>query len=371
MSVVASLVCAAIGHAGLVIPPARNNYNNSDPSEIVHRWTGGRRLGGPCAGSACLWFNEGCFAGCDTCVEGFPALPANFSNDSQKNYYGQPNCATPLEPTLPEQYRTWNIGNKSPFGDYGKYHPWRSPGHAPTSDPCGVAGGYATPTGGGGETPMGARQGDKGSALPSHAGVRTQWRASAIAEVGWMLAANHGGGYLYSMCPAGAALTEACLDLTPLAFADDFHVIRYIAGPKVGTELVINATDVAEGTHPAGSVWRRNPIPACNCDRGFGCKVGGDAASGAAAYWNGSSPEPAGGYSCPTGVAFAPPFDFGYGQQLWDQGANTHPAEAMNTWVIVDRLHVPARKGRYVLRWRWDVEQNSQIWSHCADVEVV
>ena len=139
----------------------------------------------------------------------------------------------------------------------------------------------------------------------------------------------------------------------------------------MGTELALDATDVSVGTHPAGSAWRRNPIPACNCDRGFKCVAGGAAENGERAYWNGSNPVPH-GYDCPTGVAFAPPFDFGYGQQLWDQGKQTHPAEAMDTWVIVSRLLVPdVPRGGYVLRWRWDVEQNSQVWTHCGDVEVV
>ena len=156
----------------------------------------------------------------------------------------------------------------------------------------------------------------------------------------------------------------------PLAYADNYHTIRYLAGPKLGTELIINATDVAVGVHPPGSTWRRNPIPACNCDRGFNCEVGGDGPSGARAYWNGTNPSPA-GYPCPTGVAFAPPFDYGYGQQLWNSGEKMQPAEAMNTWAIVDRVKVPLEKGSYVLRWRWDVEQNSQIWSHCADISIV
>eukprot|EP00326_Haptolina_ericina_P000681 CAMPEP_0181207818 /NCGR_PEP_ID=MMETSP1096-20121128/21792_1 /TAXON_ID=156174 ORGANISM="Chrysochromulina ericina, Strain CCMP281" /NCGR_SAMPLE_ID=MMETSP1096 /ASSEMBLY_ACC=CAM_ASM_000453 /LENGTH=374 /DNA_ID=CAMNT_0023298851 /DNA_START=49 /DNA_END=1173 /DNA_ORIENTATION=+ len=372
LSLILSLLWATAAHAhgGLVIPPPRNNYNNSDPREIVHPWTDGRRLGGPCAGSACLWFNEGCFSGCPSCIEGFPMLPANFSPSAQMNYYGKPNCDRPTGPTLPEKYRTWNIKNLSPFSDYTKYHPWRSPGHAPTSDPCGVAGGYAKPTGGGGETPMGATQGDRGSALPRHAEVRTEWPAGGVAEVGWMLAANHGGGYLYSLCPAGSELTEACLDQMPLAYADSFHTIRYIAGPEEGTELIINATDVSVGTHPVGSAWRVNPIPACNCDKGFGCSVGGSAEGGDQAYWNGTNPTPK-GFDCPTGTAFQPPFDYGYGQQLWDLGPGTEPPEAMNTWVIIDHLKVPAAKGEYVLRWRWDVEQNSQIWSHCADVTIV
>ena len=69
------------------------------------------------------------------------------------NYYGAPNCEAPREPTLPEEFRTWNLGDVSAVGDFTRYHPWRSPGAAPVADACGVAGGYATPQGGGGETP--------------------------------------------------------------------------------------------------------------------------------------------------------------------------------------------------------------------------
>ena len=38
---------------------------------------------------------------------------------------------------------------------------------------------------------------------------------------------------------------------------------------------------------------------------------------------------------------------------------------------IVDELRVPSTLGKFVLRWRWDTEQNPQIWTHCADVEIV
>ena len=50
----------------------------------------------------------------------------------------------PSSPTLPEQYRTWNIHNLSAQGDFTKFHPWRSPGRAPVADPCGIASGYIT-----------------------------------------------------------------------------------------------------------------------------------------------------------------------------------------------------------------------------------
>jgi len=39
----------------------------------------------------------------------------------------------------------------------------------------------------------------------------------------------------------------------------------------------------------------------------------------------------------------------------------------------VDRLAVPTTlaPGLYVLGFRWDAEQTSQVWSSCADVEIV
>ena len=60
---------------------------------------------------------------------------------------------------------------------------------------------------------------------------------------------------------------------------------------------------------------------------------------------------------------------YGYGQQVWDLADPKAPDNAL--WVIVDRVRAPAAKGDYVLRWRWDAEQTSQVWSSCADITVV
>ena len=39
---------------------------------------------------------------------------------------------------------------------------------------------------------------------------------------------------------------------------------------------------------------------------------------------------------------------------------------------VVDVLRVPIVKpGRYVLQWRWDAERSDQIWSNCADINIV
>ena len=119
--------------------------------------------------------------------------PGNASTGA--NYYGLPNASfcTPTAATLPDQYRTWNLKNLSNHGDFTQFHPWRSPGRAPVSDPCGVSGGYlvgamAAPAA------VGSQRGDLGSKLHPLKGVNTTWFKGASEEVGFMLGANHGGG---------------------------------------------------------------------------------------------------------------------------------------------------------------------------------
>ena len=40
-------------------------------------------------------------------------------------------------------------------------------------------------------------------------------------------------------------------------------------------------------------------------------------------------------------------------------------------WHITDRVYAPTDPGGYVLQWRWDNEQTPQIWTTCADIEVI
>jgi len=340
------------GHGSLVIPPARNNYGQKDPANTTGNPHSNQ---GPCVGGACLWFSEGCFLGCQTCSATMP---------NGGNQLNKPNCTdfVPNTPQLPEEYRTYNIHNLSESGDFTRYHPWRSPGRAPISDPCGVAGAYLTPTGGGGETPEGAHQGDRGSNLPPTR-IQTNWIAGKTAEVGWMIAANHGGGYSYSLCPKTQPLTEECLNKMTLKFADENHTIRYLDEKP---SIRIPARDVSIGTFPEGSTWRLNPIPPCSCDWGRGCKV------------NGTQPVSRAYRECMdcnlsecgkrVGTEWPLPFPYGYGQQIWNR---ERPSPTADDWVIVDSVQVPTAPGAYVLRWRWDTEQNPQVWTHCADITIV
>lgn len=250
------------------------------------------------------------------------------------------------------------------MGDFTRFHPWRSPGRAPVADPCGVAGGYLDHSGGT-PPPIGSKRGALGSELPPLKGVKTTWFSGHAEEVGFMLGANHGGGYLYSMCPKTSNLTEECMAAHPLPFVGDHHTIRYLDGRA---ELQIPARSVSEGTYPAGSTWRVNPIPACNCDRGFHCGKGDHPAD--IPYFNGTQPVPK-GFDCSHGTMFDVPFDYGYGQQVWNLKGPEKSGLAADTWQIVDQVLAPDTPGEYVLRWRWDVEQNPQIWTHCADITVV
>jgi hypothetical protein len=83
------------------------------------------------------------------------------------------------------------------------------------------------------------------------------------------------------VCPKGkGGPSEACFQAHALPFADGRTTIRYEDGTRA--DFGIAATDVSVGTKPAGSAWRKNPIPMCNCDVGTGCRAKG-AGGGAAA----------------------------------------------------------------------------------------
>ena len=123
---------------------------------------------------------------------------------------------------------------------------------------------------------------------------------------------------------------------------------------------------------PNGSAWRLNPIPACNCDQGDMCSARDDATDLQKAYADDGPPQPKGdasatGDDCPTGTQFPVPFPYGYGMHLWYNNEN---GPSRNMWAIVDEVQVPNILGDFVLRWRWDTEQNPQIWTNCADVHI-
>jgi hypothetical protein len=159
--------------------------------------------------------------------------------------------------------------------------PWRFPGSSKPIDSCGIASGFlpdATvqyPHRFVNSKDMDIRQGQKGTELPE--GPITEWNAGSTVDVSFYLVVNHGGGYQYRVCPKNnndndnndAVISEACFEQHPLAFADTVHSV-VVDGQK-NNPIVIPATDVSSGTIPQNSVWRRIPLPACNCDSGGNC----------------------------------------------------------------------------------------------------
>jgi hypothetical protein len=75
-------------------------------------------------------------------------------------------------------------------------------------------------------------------------------------------ARHHGGGYAYRLAPADGPLTEETFRKMPLDFVGN-SILRW-GGDKT-TQIEFNTTErgweTNVGTIPAGSTWRKFPIP--------------------------------------------------------------------------------------------------------------
>ncbi len=183
-----------------------------------------------------------------------------------------------------------------------------------------------------------------------------------------------GGGYSYRLCKNELGkVNEHCFQQTPLRFASaDTQWLQHTNGSRYAIAL----TKLSVGTTPSGSEWARVPIPGCligNCSKGvdpatgknFPCPEG---------YANGTR-----GFSdsC-TEFQFPEPLPglhgFGYtnnnerridvvhGGDSASEGPNG--GDHFHDYSIVDEVVVPTnlQPGDYLLSWRWDCEQTTQIW---------
>jgi len=232
--------------------------------------------------------------------------------------------------------------------------PWRAPGTAVPASPCGV---HQT----NGKDGLALQKTPRGD----------PWQAGSTVSVAHSLGANHGGGYSWRLCPDESLSTstspddaEKCFQQNPLRFADTQHTLKW----KNGTQVKIDAMQTDQGTVPAGSQWRRNPIPANEFCAEFGC---GDCSwlQGWDAKANGDCP------------AFQPPCDGCYGGVVDSHADPAHgfPEGHSNSghedFSVFDDVIVPEglAPGNYVLQWRWDTESlpHQQVWTNCADISVV
>jgi len=248
-----------------------------------------------------------------------------------------------MEPTNNDpEFRTWDPYGDDANPDQHKYNPWRAPGKAPVNDPCGLAsGGKLGHTNAYSAIPAGYTAGDKGSeVLPET--EATLWQAGATATVGWALSAQHSGGYSYRLCPKTATLTEECFQSNTLDFTGKNQTI-HMNDDSAPDKEIMTRTYIA----PDGSQWRTNPVPACLSGKEERSHAGRATAD------------------CAYGTEFEPGFD--EFTQGYLRPANTGP----NRFSVMDEVKVPNKPGEYVLGWRWDCEEADQVWTSCADIEIV
>ena len=207
-----------------------------------------------------------------------------------------------------------------------------------------------------------AHEGQAGSTLPPlPSGSQATWKAGVAYEVGWTVAANHGGGYSYRLAPASAPLTEATFQKMPLDFVGN-SILRW-DGDK-STQVEFNTTEKGwetnEGTAPAGSMWRKNPIPSGLWERegpSFepACKESAECIAGYSNFHGYGV-----GSLASMGTCKCSGFSSGAGGPL------------LPNLEVVDSVMIPAgtAPGRYVIQWRWDCEESDQIWASCSDVTI-
>ena len=338
-------------------------------------------------GQACYWFSNGCTVGCSECdgtsnhvghgdqkflYKGMSAATMRRHNLTIENPWSpapgemilnrsstkalkiRPNCAAPTrKPTICDSsLRTANTQAECGSAeDIYFFSPWRAPGSAPVIDACGSAGGRHPGQGIGGagaqfQNSSVAQQGDMGSRLPPMPSQAT-WKRGELAEVGWTVMANHGGGYAYRLAPYGAPLTEATFRRLPLDFVGD-SMLRWDGDHS--TQIAFNASRVAVGTMPVGSMWSKNPIPTTLWER--------------------------------EGPSFSPVCEESeackqsqiYGGKPGDCRCSgfSNYGPLLPNLEIVDHVAIPTSltPGRYVLQWRWDCEESDQVWASCSDVTI-
>lgn len=339
-------------------------------------------------GQACYWFSNGCTVGCEECDgttnhpgrgnqrwrwRGLSGKELRSKNLTINNPWSPKAGEMVLDPNTTKGLVAGSTCDKPTMGaticdpelrtlntqaecgspeDYTYYSPWRAPGAAPVLDACGVAGGRFPgqgigPGGAQYQNTSLARQSDLGSALPPMESQAT-WKAGSNVEVGWTVMANHGGGYAYRLAPADAPLTEETFRKIPLDFVGK-SALRWDG--DASTQLEFDAWQVEVGTVPQGSAFRKNPIPTVLWER------------------EGPSFQPV----CEESDECRR-YASGYGGDFGACRCSGHSngGPLLPNLVVVDSIRIPKDlpRGRYVLQWRWDCEESSQVWASCSDVTV-
>jgi len=266
----------------------------------------------------------------------------------------QPNVSIiPGPPTLNDaKYRTVNRNVSSGPTDWTSKMPWRWPGSAAVlGSGCGVAGGGNMWNANGGWPATGMQLGQDPLQVLPKAISPTLWAKGSVVQVAFGIWANHGGGYSYRLCKnVPGQVSEECFQRTPLKFAGETSWLQHLNG----TRIEIPMTKVSEGTHPKGSEWARIPFPECADPHGDVGPTPQFAASFGDICASFQFPEPI-------------PNTHGFGHNN-----STKVEDGFHDYSVVDKVVIPADlpDGDYLVSWRWDAEQTTQIWQNCADVTI-
>lgn len=365
---VSGIVIASLQHGSMIMPPSRNavdadlpawSNGKYPPTGVIEPYTCNCINGSDvCStGQSCFWFSQGCSIGCKACDGNGSRLP-NFDHCPGER-------SLPIDGMILPKYRTTNIdGEWMGVSDIWKFNPWRAPGKAPLFDPCGMAGGNYVEVFNAGayNTTVNAKQGDLATKVLKPRPSGTVWKRGSVAAVRWELTAAHGGGYQFQLCPASEELTEECFNKIPLEYATpDQHTVRYA---NSSLDHTIPATMVTEG---GGKGWMIHPIPYATsipCDYVV--------QNGSHCPWHCprcGAPWYAADGACPTACAKEHqelPQDVQYGKAI------PSPKTFPQRYSIEDALKVPENipAGDYVVRYRWDCEATSQIWTTCSDITI-
>lgn len=210
--------------------------------------------------------------------------------------------------------------------------PWAAPGKAELWSVCGVNGGHKNKN----DRDKHGKEYSKprdGLDMPPSL-TTTKWEIGKTAEVGFALTKNHGGGYQWRLCPGYSESSHppaSCFEANPLTFASDTTTVHWTDGHKQSFKAI-----TLSGSHvtPANSQFRTIQIP-MTCS-----------------HFDGSRTEPCSG--C--------------------HGVYDKKDDVRQEWPfsLVDTVHVPnVPTGHAWLQWRWDNEHQDQVWTNCADIEIV
>ncbi|CAK8992080.1 unnamed protein product [Durusdinium trenchii] len=269
--------------------------------------------------------------------------------------------------------------------------PWMRPGHfnyvdaqnlykdfPQTFHPCGCYNPHGAEFCAGVQLAEGFGETTMGGAEPTGPTIKPpKWFLGTEQETAFNLYANHGGGYIYMLCkrdtflqcrqdhladPIRGSSQEQvdaylkciwdCFEANVLEFADT-QWMDYQAQRDLNVTMKITSKSGSD-TEPEGTTWRWIPIPDTTQISGGG---EGLCSWDAVEAFSDAQVE----------QLFAE--DFGP-KSVCDAGPKNHNP---NNWEVHDKVRVPNNlpPGEYLLSWRWDCYMADQIWSNCADVEIV